>query len=92
MRPLPRFARSLKRRGLDEHGPDRLYGGGKDGFGDEDRLLGGLLAAQDIRFEVRRPRNGKNFRSRIVEAWQVPGLLLELTLLPFYTLHRRRGS
>ncbi len=68
---MRRFARSLKRRDLDEHGPDRFHGGaGKDGVGGEDRLFGGLMAAQDIRFEVRRTKDGRNFRSRIVEAWQ----------------------
>lgn len=105
---MGRFARLLKRLDLDEHGPDCFHGGaGEGGIGGEDRLFGGLVAAQavmaacrtesefpihslhayflrpgraaqDIRFEVQRTKDGRNFRSRIVEAWQEDECIFQL--------------
>jgi len=105
---LGRFARLSKRLDLDERGPDCFHGGaGAGGIGGEDRLFGGLVAAQavvaacrtetefpihslhafflrpgraeqDIRFEVQRTKDGRNFRSRIVEAWQEDECIFQL--------------
>jgi hypothetical protein len=70
--PLGRFARLLKRLDLDEHGPDCFHGGaGAGGIGGENRLFGGLVAAQAVmaacHVECRRPWEAQNSKFSITE-------------------------
>ena len=97
---MNRFNRLIRRLSLIEESPGVFVGGaGEGGVGGEDRLFGGLVAAQavmaaqytvvdfpmhslhayflrpgraekDIVFHVTAIKDGKNFRSRRVEAWQ----------------------
>ena len=100
--------RLLERLSLTADGPDRFRGGaGAGGVTVENRLFGGLVAAQaavaaartvrdvpihslhayflgpgrpdrDMRFEVRRIKEGRNFQARCVEVWQQDRIIFHL--------------
>ena len=105
---MNRFNRLIRRLSLIEESPGVFVGGaGEGGVGGEDRLFGGLVAAQavmaaqytvvdfpmhslhayylrpgraekDLVFHVTAIKDGKNFRSRRVEAWQGNDCIFQL--------------